>query len=38
MWLYWGVRRRQDLYLANLAERWQREHDNFHFVPVLSHA
>lgn len=38
MWLYWGVRRRQDLYMADLAERWQREHDNFHFVPVLSHA
>ncbi len=38
MWLYWGVRRRHDLYMADLAERWQREHDNFHFVPVLSHA
>jgi NAD(P)H-flavin reductase/ferredoxin/quinol-cytochrome oxidoreductase complex cytochrome b subunit len=38
MWLYWGVRRRRDLYMADLAERWQREHDNFHFVPVLSHA
>ena len=38
MWLYWGVRRRQDLYMAELAKRWQREHDNFHFVPVLSHA
>jgi NAD(P)H-flavin reductase len=38
MWLYWGVRRRADLYMAELAERWQREHPNFHFVPVLSHA
>ncbi|MEO8347071.1 MAG: 2Fe-2S iron-sulfur cluster-binding protein, partial [Betaproteobacteria bacterium] len=38
MWLYWGVRRRQDLYMADVAERWQREHDNFHFVPVLSDA
>lgn len=36
MWLYWGVRRRDNLYLAALAEQWQREHDNFHFVPVLS--
>lgn len=36
MWLYWGVRERQDLYLAELAEQWQREHANFHFVPVLS--
>jgi NAD(P)H-flavin reductase/ferredoxin len=38
MWLYWGVRQRQDLYLHDLAERWQREHPNFHVVPVLSDA
>ncbi len=38
MWLYWGVRQRANLYLADLAEQWQREHDNFHFVPVLSEA
>jgi CDP-4-dehydro-6-deoxyglucose reductase, E3 len=38
MWLYWGVRQRQDLYLLDLAERWQREYANFHLVPVLSHA
>ncbi|WP_298828314.1 2Fe-2S iron-sulfur cluster-binding protein [uncultured Piscinibacter sp.] len=36
MWLYWGVRHRADLYAAALAERWQRVHSNFHFVPVLS--
>jgi NAD(P)H-flavin reductase len=36
MWLYWGVRRREDLYAAELAETWQAEHANFHFVPVLS--
>ena len=36
MRLYWGVRRRKDLYLQELAERWQREHNNFRFVPVLS--
>ncbi len=36
MWLYWGVRERQDLYMAALAEQWEKEHDNFHFVPVLS--
>jgi NAD(P)H-flavin reductase/ferredoxin len=36
MWLYWGVRRRADLYLAALAEGWQRDHANVHFVPVLS--
>jgi NAD(P)H-flavin reductase len=38
MWLYWGVRRRSDLYALELAEQWQREHANFHFVPVLSEA
>jgi NAD(P)H-flavin reductase/quinol-cytochrome oxidoreductase complex cytochrome b subunit/ferredoxin len=36
MRLYWGVRRREDLYLLDLAERWQREHENFLVVPVLS--
>jgi CDP-4-dehydro-6-deoxyglucose reductase, E3 len=38
MWLYWGVRHRDDLYAAALAEQWQREHGQFHFVPVLSEA
>lgn len=38
MWLYWGVRRPADLYLRELAERWQQEHAHFHFVPVLSDA
>jgi NAD(P)H-flavin reductase len=38
MLLYWGVRRRKDLYMMELAERWQREHGNFKFVPVLSEA
>ena len=36
MRLYWGVRQRKDLYMPDLAERWQREHANFRFVPVLS--
>src|SRR5690606_22859026 len=36
MRLYWGVRRTADLYLGDLAEQWQREHDNFSFVPVIS--
>ena len=36
MILYWGVRKRDDLYLGALAEQWAREHDNFTFVPVLS--
>lgn len=36
LYLYWGVRQRRDLYMAELPERWQREHPNFRFVPVLS--
>ncbi|MBE2263242.1 MAG: cytochrome b N-terminal domain-containing protein [Burkholderiaceae bacterium] len=36
MILYWGVRRRRDLYLGDLAEEWAREHANFTFIPVLS--
>lgn len=36
MWLYWGVRHREDLYAAELAESWQAQHPNFHFIPVLS--
>jgi CDP-4-dehydro-6-deoxyglucose reductase len=36
MALYWGVRRREDLYLVKQVEAWQREHANFRFVPVLS--
>ncbi|MFM0326815.1 FAD-binding oxidoreductase [Caballeronia glebae] len=35
MKLYWGARRKQDLYLADLARKW---HDEGHveFIPVLS--
>lgn len=36
MHLYWGVRRRSDLYLLDLVQRWQREHANFQATPVLS--
>lgn len=36
MHLYWGVRERDDLYMLDLAERWQREHANFRVTPVLS--
>jgi NAD(P)H-flavin reductase/ferredoxin len=36
MYLYWGVRRRRDLYMAELPQQWAREHSNFTFVPVLS--
>ncbi|MCK6383069.1 MAG: FAD-binding oxidoreductase [Rhodocyclaceae bacterium] len=34
--LYWGVRQLRDLYLQHLPEQWQREHENFKFIPVLS--
>jgi CDP-4-dehydro-6-deoxyglucose reductase len=36
--LYWGVRTLKDLYLPELPARWAEEHDNFHFIPVLSEA
>lgn len=36
MAFYWGARTKADLYLADLAESWQHQHDNFTFVPVLS--
>jgi NAD(P)H-flavin reductase/ferredoxin len=38
MTLYWGVRSAGELYLQDRIEAWQREHPNFRFVPVLSHA
>jgi len=34
--LYWGARRRKDLYMLDRPERWAREQANFRFVPVLS--
>ncbi len=36
MYLYWGVRKRKDLYLPDLPEQWAKDHANFHFIPVLS--
>jgi CDP-4-dehydro-6-deoxyglucose reductase len=38
MILYWGVRRPEDLYLADLPRKWAAEHANFRYVPVLSDA
>jgi len=38
IYLYWGVRKLADLYLPDLPQSWDREHDNFHFIPVLSDA
>jgi CDP-4-dehydro-6-deoxyglucose reductase len=37
MTLYWGCRARADLYLNELAQRWQREH-GIRYIPVLSDA
>ncbi len=34
--LYWGVRSRKDLYMAELPLQWQAERPNFSFIPVLS--
>lgn len=34
--LYWGGRRRQDLYLSQRCEQWARELAWFKYVPVLS--
>jgi len=36
MVLYWGGRKRADLYLDALPRQWQREHSGFRYVPVLS--
>ncbi len=36
MVLYWGARKRADIYMNELPERWAREHNNFQYVPVLS--
>jgi NAD(P)H-flavin reductase len=37
MVLYWGAKTPQELY-SDLPDKWQREHDNFKFIPVLSEA
>jgi CDP-4-dehydro-6-deoxyglucose reductase len=36
MVLYRGVRSLRDLYLPELPSRWQQEHPNFTYIPVLS--
>jgi CDP-4-dehydro-6-deoxyglucose reductase len=36
MYLYWGARHRQDLYLHELAMQWAEEYHNIHYIPVLS--
>ncbi|HCN73768.1 MAG TPA: flavin oxidoreductase [Pusillimonas sp.] len=36
VYLYWGGRRKVDIYLASLAQKWASRFPNFTFVPVLS--
>ncbi|MDH4394871.1 MAG: CDP-6-deoxy-delta-3,4-glucoseen reductase [Limnobacter sp.] len=36
--LYWGARKRSDIYMMELVQQWAAEHDNLTFVPVLSEA
>jgi len=36
MYLYWGVRDRESLYMAERAQSWADSHADFHFIPVLS--
>jgi CDP-4-dehydro-6-deoxyglucose reductase len=36
MVLYWGARSLRDLYMPDLPVRWQQEHPNFTFIPVIS--
>ncbi len=38
MTLYWGVRTKADLYLTDLIYDWERQHEHFTFIPVLSDA
>jgi CDP-4-dehydro-6-deoxyglucose reductase len=34
--LYWGARARKDLYLPEVPGRWQQEHGNVTFIPVMT--
>ncbi|MBB3259863.1 CDP-4-dehydro-6-deoxyglucose reductase [Paraburkholderia bannensis] len=36
--IYWGGRKRADIYAYEVAQRWELEHSHIRFVPVLSHA
>ncbi|MEX2523782.1 MAG: NAD(P)H-flavin reductase [Gammaproteobacteria bacterium] len=36
VYLYWGARRREDLYMDELPRQWARDYANIHFTPVLS--
>lgn len=34
--LYWGARTKDGLYLNDLARKWEKENNNFSYIPVLS--
>ena len=36
IYLYWGARSKEDLYLDELPKRWTDKHPNLHYIPVLS--
>ncbi len=36
MYLFWGARTRDGLYLDALAREWEGRNTNFHYIPVLS--
>jgi NAD(P)H-flavin reductase len=36
MVIYWGCKSPGNLYLVELLEKWQQEHDNFRYIPVIS--
>ncbi len=36
IYLFWGARTRRDLYMDDLPLAWEREYENFRYIPVLS--
>ncbi len=34
--LYWGVRKKEDMYLQELAEQWAEQFENFSFTPLFA--
>ncbi len=36
MTLYWGVRTQAEFYLLDLIDDWQKQHEYFKFIPVIS--
>jgi len=36
IYIYWGARVEEDMYLERLPQQWAAEHTNVHFIPVVS--